>query len=94
MTIARINDIMIACKGVEKISERNLAIRVDDEFFKKVKIRLAEKNMTLKDYFIDLAERDIQSGKLDEFTSCSREELIKKADQVIQLMQEIKESQK
>lgn len=76
------------------IPERSLAIRVDDEFFKKVKIRLVEKNLTLKDYFIELVENDIQNSQIDGFLSCSPQELIEKADQVIQLMQEIKEAQK
>lgn len=75
------------------ISERNLAIKVDDDFFKKVKIRLAEKNLTLKDYFIELVEKDIQNSQLDTFLSCSPQELAEKADKVIQLMQEIKAAQ-
>ena len=76
------------------IPDRSLAIRVDDDFFKKVKIRLAEKNLTLKDYFIELVENDIQNSQMDRFLSCSPQELIGKADEVIRLMQEIKEAQK
>lgn len=76
------------------ISERNLAIKVDDDFFKKVKIRLAEKNLTLKDYFIELVEKDIQNSQLDTLASSSPQDIIEKADKIIQLMQEIKEAQK
>lgn len=79
---------------VETISEKNLAIRVDEEFVKKVKIRIAEKGMTLKEYFVDLVEQDIQNSELDKMTHYTRDEIIEKADQIIQLMKEIKESQK
>ena len=40
--------------------EKNLAIRVDEELFKKVKVRLAQNGMTLKDYIVSLIEKDLQ----------------------------------
>lgn len=40
--------------------ERNIAIRVDEELFKKIKKRLADNGMTLKDYIISLVEEDLK----------------------------------
>ncbi len=42
--------------------ERNIAIRVDEELFKKIKKRLAENGMTLKDYIISLIEEDLKEN--------------------------------
>lgn len=51
---------MISCnQGGDKVAERNIAIRVDEELFKKIKIRLADNGMTLKDYIISLIEEDL-----------------------------------
>ena len=41
--------------------ERSVAVRVDEELFKKVKQRIAEKNVSLKDYVINLLEEDVQN---------------------------------
>ncbi len=54
---------MIKCmqrKEVRKVAEKTIAIRVNEETFKKVKLRLAENGMTLKDYIIKLIEQDLQ----------------------------------
>lgn len=40
--------------------ERNIAIRVDEELFKKIKVRLADNGMTMKDYIISLIEEDLK----------------------------------
>lgn len=88
---------MLSCfraKGVCKIPERNIAIRVDEDLFKKIKIRTLEKGMTLREYFIDLAKKDIRDSELDKMAGYNKEEVVEKADRIIQLMQEIKESQK
>lgn len=42
------------------MAERNIAIRVDEELFKKIKVRLADNGMTLKDYIISLIEEDLK----------------------------------
>lgn len=42
------------------MAEKTIAIRVNEETFKKVKLRLAENGMTLKDYIIKLIEQDLQ----------------------------------
>lgn len=39
--------------------EKNIAIRVDEELFKKVKVRLAEQDLTMKDYIINLIKNDL-----------------------------------
>lgn len=42
--------------------ERNIAIRVDEELFKKIKKKLAENGMTLKDYIISLVNKDLKEN--------------------------------
>lgn len=42
------------------MAERNIAIRVDEELFKKIKVQLADNGMTLKDYIISLIEEDLK----------------------------------
>ena len=42
------------------MSERTIAIRVDEELFKKIKVRLADNGMTLKDYVISLIKEDLK----------------------------------
>lgn len=42
------------------MTERNIAIRVDEELFKKIKVRLADNGMTMKDYIISLIEEDLK----------------------------------
>lgn len=76
-----------------KISDRNIAIRVDEELFKKIKIRILEQGVTLREYFVDLARKDIINSELDKVSKYTSEEIIGKADQVIALMKELKESQ-
>jgi len=41
------------------LPEKNIAIRVDEELFKKVKVRLAEQGLTMKDYIINLIKKDL-----------------------------------
>jgi predicted DNA binding CopG/RHH family protein len=41
------------------VLERNIAIRVDEELFKKIKVQLADNGMTMKDYIISLIEEDL-----------------------------------
>lgn len=42
------------------MAERNIAIRVDEELFRKIKSKLADNGMTLKDYIISLVEEDLK----------------------------------
>lgn len=57
-------------------------------------MRALEKGVTLKDYFLGLAQNDLLDADLEKMASYSAEELIQKADEVIRLMNEIKEAQK
>lgn len=49
-----------AIKGGERVAERNIAIRVDEELFKRIKSKLAENGMTLKNYITCLVEEDLR----------------------------------
>lgn len=41
--------------------EKTIAIRIDEELHRRIKIRLAENGMTLKDYIIALILNDLDS---------------------------------
>ena len=43
--------------------ERNLAIKVDDETFKKIKVRIALEGKTLKEYLLELIEKDLEQAE-------------------------------
>lgn len=45
------------------MKEKNIGIRVDEEFYKQVKIRIANKGQTLKDYILYLIEKDLEKNK-------------------------------
>lgn len=77
-------------RGVSVIAEKTLAIRVDEDFYKKVRMRLAEKGLTLKDYFVGLVEADIQSENSSAAEGCTEQDLIAKADEIIRLLKDFK----
>lgn len=45
------------------MEEKGLHIKVSAELFKKIKIKLAEDGITLKDYLIKLIEEDLEKNK-------------------------------
>lgn len=45
------------------MEEKGLHIKVNAELFKKIKIKLAEDGITLKDYLIKLIEEDLEKTK-------------------------------
>ena len=45
---------------VRTITEKTINFKVDENLYKKVKIRVVEKNMTLKDYIISLIKKDLE----------------------------------
>lgn len=42
------------------MGERTLAFRVDEEFHKELKVRLAQQGITLKSYIISLIQKDLE----------------------------------
>ena len=76
--------------------EKNLAIRVDEELFKKVKVRLAQNGMTLKDYIVSLIEKDLQDKiKLQAvpLDSTVSETSLKEAQKILDLVSDIMNNQ-
>ena len=45
------------------MAEKNIAIRVDESLYKRIKVKLAECGLTLKDYITCLIERDLNPEK-------------------------------
>ena len=49
--------------------EKSIAIRIDEKLFKKIKIRLADLDVTLKDYIIGLIQKDLSDSMVKEWKS-------------------------
>jgi predicted DNA binding CopG/RHH family protein len=43
--------------------EKTITIRVDEELYKKIKVEVATRGTTLKDYILNLIEQDMNSKK-------------------------------
>lgn len=43
--------------------ERNIGFKVDDEFYKEIKVRIAKKGITLKEYVVNLIKEDLEKNK-------------------------------
>lgn len=74
--------------------EKNLAIRVDEDLYKKVKVRLAESGMTLKDYLVMLIEKDLQENakinwKAVPGNNVVNEESLREAQKVLDFVNDI-----
>ena len=59
---------MLTCKYEKEVSilqEKTIAIRIDEGLHKKIKLKLAENGLTLKDYIIKLIEKDLNENSLN-----------------------------
>ena len=55
---------MIYCnRGGDEVAERNIGFKVDEEFYKKIKIKIAQEGITLKDYVVKLIKHDLEEKK-------------------------------
>lgn len=76
------------------MSDKTLAVRIDEGLYKRIKIRLAETGLTLKDYVITLIETDLQQNEpfktktvpMNEMVS---EEAVKEAQKVLDFVHDI-----
>lgn len=74
--------------------ERTIAIRIDDELHKKIKIRLVETSMTLKDYIISLIQNDLSESTPIKWKATSadatvNEDSIKEAQKVLDFVNDV-----
>lgn len=44
------------------MAEKTITIRVDEETHRKIKIRIAQEGVTLKDYILNLINKDLKKG--------------------------------
>lgn len=58
--------IMYITKEVKKIKEKDVHFKVNEELYKKLRIRMIEKDLNIKEYFIDLIEKDLKEKKEDD----------------------------
>lgn len=80
------------------MEERTLAFRISADLQKRIKIRIAEKGMTLKDYIIELVENDLEQPvytiqELDRYMK-RIDEYSQELDDVSKLVKSILEKQK
>lgn len=45
------------------MAEKSITIRVEETLHKEIKHRIVEKSMTLKDYLLDLIQKDLDEAK-------------------------------
>lgn len=45
------------------MSEKTITIRIDEELHKKIKIKIAHKGITLKQYIVDLINEDFKANE-------------------------------
>jgi len=45
------------------LAERNIGFKVDEELYKKIKVKIALDGKTLKDYILELIQKDLANQK-------------------------------
>jgi len=48
--------------GGEKMQEKTITIRIDDKLHKDIKVNIAHKGISLKDYIVGLIKADLYSN--------------------------------
>ena len=43
------------------MSDRNIGIRVDEELYRQIKIKIATEGKTLKEYVLELIKKDLEA---------------------------------
>lgn len=74
--------------------EKTIAIRVDEALFRRMKIRLAEQNITLKDYVTRLIEADLQERRpmgiaIPAYDGAISEESLVEAQKVLDFVSDV-----
>jgi hypothetical protein len=54
------NDVIIISGG-DEMQEKTISFKVDEEFFREIKIQIAKEGKTLKDYIVELIRRDLEA---------------------------------
>mgnify|MGYP002765186642 FL=1 len=49
--------------GEERMTEKTITIRIDEDLHKKIKIHIAQQGLSLKDYIVGLMLKDLNSNK-------------------------------
>lgn len=44
------------------MTEKTMTIRLDEEFYKKIKLKALQENKTIKDYILNLVKQDLEKG--------------------------------
>ncbi len=53
-------NVVILSQEVRTIAEKTINFKVDEELYKRIKIKVVEEDMTLKDYIIQLIKKDLE----------------------------------
>lgn len=76
---------------MRNINTKNIAFKVDEELYKKIKIRLAINGKTLKDYIIKLIENDLMIADYDDPTTNN---IINDLEKMIQILKSEQKKEK
>lgn len=63
--------------------EKTIGLRVDEDFYKEVKLRTVEKGMTLQAYMRDLIQKDLNP--------VTEQDLIRRAEEMERLLEEMRQ---
>lgn len=77
-----------------KIMDRTVAIRIEDALHRRIKMRLAENRMSLKDYIVGLIENELKDSKpliLEKIPADNiiTEESVKEAQKVVDYVRDL-----
>lgn len=50
-------------QGGENMAEKTITIRVAEELHKEIKVKIAQDGISLKDYILELIEKDLKKSK-------------------------------
>ena len=76
------------------MQEKTIAIRVDEELHREIRLRTADLNITLKDYIVSLVKQDLKSKNKINWKAASlnetvNEESVKEAQKILDFVNDV-----
>lgn len=71
------------------MADKTIAFTVDEEFHRRIKVKLAESGQTLKSYIINLILQDLENGQGAEKDAYTLENALDKANEIVEILNQI-----
>lgn len=71
------------------MADKTIAFTVDEEFHRRIKVKLAESGQTLKSYIINLILQDLENGQSVEKDAYTLENALDKANEIVEILNQI-----